>query len=133
MQIRVDLCGWEHECCGDAYEINAVVTRELFLPTSGPLQGNAEYIESHHDLLTGGSTVTGRVVGVEVLGPQGTFVKVTRLPDADELGDAYDDDSGDLTDLATGDVLENESREYIVILDVAGGTELPTERARSAS
>jgi hypothetical protein len=133
MQIRVDLGGWEHDCCGDAYEINDVVTKDLYLPFSGTLSGGADYMESHHQHLSGGVSVTGRVVGIEVAGPDGQYVAVTRLPSGADLNDLNEDGSDAVVELATGNVLDIEPDEYIVILDVAEGSEFPIERARHAS
>jgi hypothetical protein len=68
-------------------------------------------------------------VGVEVLGPQNEFVEVTRLPSSTAIRGLDDDDRGDIINLATGELVSNEPSEFIIVLDVANGTALPTERA----
>jgi hypothetical protein len=132
MRIRVDLGGWEHECCGRAYEVGDDVTMTLYLPMGGTLSGDADYMESHHVLLIGGSDVRGEVVGVEALGPDGVFVSVIRLPSAAEISDDCSPDSSRFLNDVTGKDLTNEPDEFIVVLDVPEGCILPTRTARSA-
>jgi hypothetical protein len=130
MQIRVNMGGWEHECCGQAHEIDDIVTWDLYLPVAGTLEGDADYMESHHDRLAGGVTVTGRVVGVDVLRAGGGSTAITRLPSGAALRGFAED--GEVTDRLTGEALEEDLDEFVVTLDLPEGSELPTTRASSS-
>jgi hypothetical protein len=129
MQIRVDLGGWEHECCGESYDLNDVVTWELFLPVAGELADGADYMESHHGQLSGGVEVTGRVVAVEVASRPATFVSVSRLPSGRALRGFDEHDDGIPMVLATGDPLDGHPDEFVVTLEIAPKSELPAEAA----
>jgi hypothetical protein len=75
------------------------------------------------------TSVTGRVVGVEVSRGSDEFVATTRLPSGRALRGFDDEDSGDLIDPITEAVLDVDPVEFIIILDVAEGSKFPTERA----
>jgi hypothetical protein len=107
MQIRVGIGGWEHECCGDAYEVDEIVTWDLFLPDRGRVKGGATYFETHHDLLSGGLSVAGCVVAIEL------------------VSESHEN----IASLTTGVVLESEYNEFVMTLEIAERTELPRTRA----
>jgi hypothetical protein len=131
VQIRVSIGGWEHACCGDAYAIGDPVTWDVFLPGKVGLPGGAHYLESHHDVLTEGESVTGRVVDIQAENAQGRFVSILRLPSGRALRGFDDHESGDCVETATGRVLDNDPTQFTVTIDVPDDTALPNRRARS--
>lgn len=122
MRIRVSVGGIDQECCGQAQELNDVVTWQLFL-RSQTLPGDADYFESHHELVSHVSCVTGRVVQIDAVTDAGDLVEITRLPSGDELRGPYEESPIETWE---GLTLPVGPSEFIVTLDIHESTELPT-------
>lgn len=113
----VEVGGWEHECCGQPYERDAVVALTC-LDLYGPELSSTRYVESHHDL--GGRqrvvTLRGRVVDLHLQHADGTLEAVQRLPGGSALRGVDVDDDGHLERPWTGEPVTRDSDRYLVTL-----------------
>ncbi|KQO99716.1 hypothetical protein ASF30_07380 [Leifsonia sp. Leaf264] len=109
--------GFEYDG-NEPIELNELVTWNLFLPAQ-PLPGGATYLESHLGRQSHVPPVTGRIVQVDAV-TGGGLVEITRLPSA--VSDEQPIETWDGTVLSDID-------DYVVTLDIADGTELPTSSA----
>ena len=119
MHTVIEVGGWEHECCGPAYERDTVVDLTCLAVSAD--DGSARLVESHHDLSTQRSTtrVTGRVVDIAIQHPDGSTEPIERLPSGAALRGFDDHDDGHLEQPWTGVAVTNDSERYLVT--IAGG------------
>jgi hypothetical protein len=115
MQTVVEVGDWEHECCGPAYERDAVVEIGCVVV---PGRGGAttRYVESHHDLSSGSDTtsVRGRVVDICIQHPDGSTEQIARLPSGRALRGFDDEDDGHLERPWTGEPVSYDSNTFLV-------------------
>ncbi len=96
MKTVVEVVGWEHECCGPAYERDAVV--ELtYVCLSEDENVPARAVETHHDMYGEGLVaLRGRVVNIVIQHPDGSKEQDERLPGGRALGGMDEHDDGHL-------------------------------------
>ncbi len=108
--------GWDHECCGPAYERNLVV--ELTCRRA-PGHGTDRYVEVRHaaderDLVR----VRGRVLNLFIVHPDGSAEEIDRLPGGDALLGFDGHDDGHLERPWTGEPVVADSHRHLV--EIAG-------------
>ena len=113
----VEIGGWEHECCGPAFERNEVVELRC-LSTSGGSEGAARLIESHHDLDATADQVVvrGRVVDISILHADGLTELLARLPSGRALRGFDEHDDGHLETAWTGEAVTPDSDTFLIII-----------------
>jgi len=116
-RIVVEVGNWEHECCGPSYERDSVVEMTC-LVLSGQDDVAIRYVESHHDLTSGGNTIQIRAcvadLGIQHL--DGSTERIKRLPSGSALRGFDDDDDGHLEQPWTGAPVLNDSNRYLLII-----------------
>lgn len=117
MHITVEVGGWEHECCGPAYERDAVIEL-ICLVVSGQVSVPTRYVESHHDLSSSHETihVRGRVAEISMTHADGSTEALARLPSGRALGGFDADDDGCLEQRWTGVPLVGSSDRYVLAI-----------------
>lgn len=112
----VEIGGWEHECCGPAFERNELVELRCFeIAEGGDHAGRL--VETHHDLsATPDVVVRGRVVDISIRHRDGSIEPLERLPSGRALRgfDAHDD--GRLVRPWTGETVTADSDEFLVTI-----------------
>ncbi|GAA1854587.1 hypothetical protein ACFFOM_02545 [Microlunatus capsulatus] len=118
MRVVVEVGGWQHACCGPAYERDAVV-EVTCLVVPGVEGGPPRHVETHHELTTRHPRVTlrGRVVDVAVQHPDGEVEPVLRLPGGRALRGYDDTDDGHLEQPWTGLPVTADSELFLVTLE----------------
>lgn len=113
----LEVGGWEHECCGPAYERDASV-EVTCLDLSGPDPSSSRFVASHHDLTTGHEVVTfrGRVADIAILHPDGAVEALHRLPGGQALRGFDADDDGHLARAGNGQPVVADSDRFLVTL-----------------
>ncbi|GAA1432298.1 hypothetical protein GCM10009616_21450 [Microlunatus lacustris] len=91
MRVVVEVGGWEHECCGPAYEREQVVALTCLV-------------------------VPGRVAEVGVEHRDGTVEDVQRLPSGRALRGFDDEDDGHLEQPWTGDPVVPDADRYLITI-----------------
>ena len=116
MDTVVEIGDWEHECCGSTYERNSVV--ELTCLVVSGRDGNARYVESHHDLTTRHptTTVSGRVADIAIRHLDGTTEQLERLPSGRALRGFDDADDGRLAQPWTDVPVSNDSNDFRITI-----------------
>lgn len=116
MRAKVVVGGWEHECCGPAYERDAVVELTCLVVTGNP--ADPHYVESHHDLATDADTVVlcGRVVDIRIEHRDGSSEQIRRLPSGRALRGFDEHDDGHLERPWTGEPVTSDSDRYVVTI-----------------
>lgn len=109
MERVVEIGGWEHECCGRAYERGDRV--ELDCIRSQGAGDIAQLVESHHITRTT-TKVRGRVTAISIVHADGSESPILRLPSGTALCGFDDDDDGHLEDPWTSAPVENDSSEF---------------------
>jgi hypothetical protein len=89
VDVLVEVGGWEHECCGPAFERNQLVDLACLRWTGA--DGRLRLIETHHHL-DGDEQVVGRVVDIELARDGVPIRPVLRVPSGGELGSLSTDD-----------------------------------------
>ena len=114
----VEVGDWEHECCGPAYERDAVVELTC-LVVAGPDGATSRYVESHHGLTTAHRTVEfrARVADVRIVHPDGSSEPIRRLPSGQALRGFDDEDDGHLEQPWTGEPVTSDSGRYLVTVE----------------
>ena len=87
MRTVVEIGGWEHECCGPAYQRDSVI--ELTCLVVPRADGTARYVETHHGLTSRHPTITlrGRVADIAIRHLDGSIEPLERLPGGSALRD----------------------------------------------
>lgn len=113
VRVVVEVGGWEHECCGPAYEVDTVVRLTCWLVSGGGGQ-EARYVETHHDLASekGTTLVRGRVTDIRVVHRDGSTEPVMRVPSGKALRGFDDLDDGHLERPWTSEPVVNDSGEF---------------------
>lgn len=113
MRVAVEVGGWEHECCGPAYERDALVELTC-LAVVGPA-GVPRYAETHHDRGARDTvTVRGRIADLEILHGDGTSDPISRLPGGSALRGHDDEDDGHLESASNGQPVVNDSGRFLL-------------------
>jgi hypothetical protein len=111
MPVRVNVGGWEHECCGDAVQRGDRVRWTCIVTADGSLH------ETHHDL--GGLKtvpIQGTVVDIELVSADGGRKGIERLPSGRALRGFDDDDSGVVRERASGEVIDPLGNGFLITL-----------------
>lgn len=118
MEIKVEVGGWEHECCGPNYEIDTIVTMNCLVLDADETR-TRRYVESHHDLGTTAETaeVRGRVADIRMEHLDGTSEAIKRLPSGMALRGFDADDDGHLEQPLTGQHITNNSNQFLLTVD----------------
>lgn len=118
MRVEVVVGGWEHDCCGPEIERYQRVRWTCVTDHGGRLE------ETHHDL-EGLQTidVSGTIVDVELLNPDGSRMQIRRVPSGRALRGFDDHDDGELLEMHTDEPVNAIDRElsgpeFIVTLEV---------------
>ena len=111
--MTVEVGGWEHACCGPAYERGTVVELTC-LVVPGPDDGTSRHVETHHDTDSSATvTVRGRVTDLRLEHSDGTSSVIRRLPGGRALRGFDDEDDGHLEDPWTGEPVIADSDRYL--------------------
>lgn len=115
MRTVVEVGGWEHDCCGPAYERNTV-TEVTCRMVSRP-DGSTRWIESRHDLPDVPTIrVRGRVAHIGIEHPDGSVEQIERLPSGHALNGFDDHDDGHLEQPWTGQPVTRDSSRYLITI-----------------
>lgn len=110
-EIEVEVGGWEHDCCGPAYERDARASFTAYGEGS-------RYSESrHHEDDTDIVELRGRVADLFVVAEDGTRVPVQRIPSGSAICGFDDHDDGHLEAPWTGEPVDVDSGWFVVVLD----------------
>ncbi|WP_380171679.1 hypothetical protein ACFEMC_21400 [Kineococcus sp. DHX-1] len=117
--VVVEVEGWEHECCGPAYERGQVVDLACMVVTEA--DGTTSLVDTRHEM---GVTwpvehVRGRVVDLEVVQADGTKQAILRVPDGSALC-GFGEDDGHLEDPWTGEIVPSSRHEFRITVRVPG-------------
>lgn len=119
MRTVVEVGGWEHECCGAAYERNTVVdiTCRVVVGHDGEAR---RHRGSAHDLAEDGGAVhvRGRVADISIQHTDGSTEQIERLPSGRALRGFDDRDDGHLEQLGTGRAVLADSSHFLVTIAV---------------
>ena len=113
----IEVGDWEHECCGAAFDRDAIVEVTcLKLPGASP--SSTRLVESHHELMTNSKTVAykGRVADIAILHPDGSVEAIRRLPSGRALRGFDDDDDGHLEQPWNGQPVVKDSAQFLLTL-----------------
>ncbi|WP_433928397.1 hypothetical protein [Curtobacterium flaccumfaciens] len=111
-EVVVVVGGWEHDCCGPAYERQATAAFTAYGRTP-------RFAESrHHDDPFGITEFRGRVADLFVVAEDGTRIPVHRIPSGRALGGSDPDDDGHLEVPWTAERIEVESDTFEIVVDV---------------
>jgi hypothetical protein len=118
VRIVVEVGGWEHECCGPAYERDALAQLTCHI-VSAPDGTAARYVESRHGSASPQTTteVRGRVVDLHIQHADGSTEPLQRVPSGSALRGVDEDDDGHLEQPWTGVPVTDDSQRYLVTLD----------------
>ena len=112
----VEIGGWEHECCGPAFERDEVVELRCFEMHKGGDRA-VRLIETHHDLnAVPDVVVRGRVVDISIRHTDGSIEPLERLPSGRALRGFDDHDDGRLIRPWTGETVTADSDEFLIII-----------------
>jgi len=98
-EVIVRVGGWEHECCGDAIEVNQIV--EFGCLTLRRTSGEEQLVETHHDRPPD-VYVRGRVSDISVIDARGMQRLIFRVPSGFALRGFDPWDDGHLEEHHTG-------------------------------
>ena len=112
----VEIGGWEHECCGAAYERDAIV--DVSCLRFGDDPASTRLVESHHEHSTGSRTVTcrGRVADIAIRHADGSTEQIHWLPGGSALRGFDDDDDGHLEQPWNGQPVLRDSDRFLLTL-----------------
>ena len=100
MDVVIEVGGWEHECCGEAIERDALVDFMCLRGTDD--NGQVTLTETHHDLEPG-MRIRGRVRDIHVVRAGRPVEAVLRVPSGRALRGLDPDDDGHLEAPWTGE------------------------------
>lgn len=119
MDVVVEVGGWEHECCGEAIELDQVVDFRC-IAWAAP-DGRVRLIESHHELdVSADERIRGRVTEIRLVEDDGSTRAVHRAPSGKALRGFDDADDGHLEEPWTGEVIQSDGREFLVTVRTSG-------------
>ena len=102
-EIVVQVGGWEHECCGEAVEVNQVV--DFGCLARRRASGEEQYVETHHDDEPD-VRIRGRVVDISVVDIHGARRSIARVPSGSALRGFNSQDDGHLEEQYTGQLVD---------------------------
>ena len=111
MDVRVEVGGWEHQCCGPSIERREVVELD-YVRAPGPA-GQVRLVESHHDCAPV-ERVRGWVSDIHVVQDGGGTRPVLRVPSGRALRGFDPDDDGHLEDPWTGERITSLRQVFVV-------------------
>jgi hypothetical protein len=112
VDVVVEVGGWEHECCGPAFERDQLVDLACIRWT-GP-DGRVRLIETHHHL-DGDERVQGRVTDVELARDGVAVCQILRVPSGAALRSSTADDDH-LEDPWTGEPVTWNGEEFLLTI-----------------
>ncbi len=117
VETTVQIGGWEHECCGPAFERNEIVELRCFSNSQGSHRG-ARLIETHHDIDAAQELVTvrGRVVDISILHADGSTEILERLPSGRALRGFDEHDDAHLERPWTGQPVTADSDTFLITI-----------------
>ncbi len=126
MEMSVEIEGWEHECCGPAFERNDLVELECLVIPDGEDQ-SARLVETHHGLQVEFERVMvrGRVVDIAVRRADGSTELVQRLPSGAALRGFDQHDDGRLEQPWTGESVTLTTGDFVLTIST-GSAPSPT-------
>jgi hypothetical protein len=110
-EVIVRIGDWEHECCGEAVEVNQIV--EFGCVTLQRASGEECLVETHHDREPD-VYVRGRVSEISVVDVQGAQQSIVRVPSGLALRGFDRRDDGHLEEQHTGLVVYAEPEVFDV-------------------
>jgi len=102
-EVVVRLGGWEHECCGEAIEVNQIVDFGCLVRRRA--SGEEHYVETHHDDEPD-ARFRGRVIDISVVDIHGARRSVARVPSGSALRGFDPKDDGHLEEPYTGQLVD---------------------------
>jgi hypothetical protein len=117
VRVVIEVGGWEHDCCGPAYELDSTVEVDC-LELSGPDPSTTRFVESHHEAAPRSDAVThkGRVADLAIVHPDGSIESLHRLPSGRALRGFDRDDDGHLEQPWNGQPVVRDSSRFLVTL-----------------
>lgn len=115
MDVRVEVGGWEHSCCGPSVERDQLVDFGCRRVTGH--DGEVHLAETHHHL-EAELRVQGRVCDIQVLCPGKSAQQVLRLPSGQALRGFDAEDDGHLEAPWTGQILPD-GEDFLITIRVA--------------
>lgn len=115
VEWTVEVGGWEHECCGPAFERNQLV--ELGCVEVPADDGHpARLVETHHGLDLGTIAVRGRVVDVAIRHADGSTAPIERVPSGKALRGFDEHDDGELRTPWSDEPVEADSEVFVLVI-----------------
>lgn len=102
-EVVIQVGGWEHECCGEAIEVNQIIDFGCLAPRQA--SGEERFIETHHDDEPD-VRVRGRVIDISVVDAQGVRLSIARVPSGSALRGFDSKDDGHLEEQNTGQLID---------------------------
>ncbi|SKC36465.1 DUF6578 domain-containing protein [Okibacterium fritillariae] len=102
-EVIIRIGDWEHECCGEAVEVNQIV--EFRCLTLRRASGEEQLVETHHDSEPD-VYVRGRVSEISVVDGAGVQRSIVRVPSGLALRGFDPRDDGHLEEQHTGVVVD---------------------------
>lgn len=98
-EVTVRVGDWEHECCGEAVEVNQIVKFGCLALRQAT--GEEHLVETHHDREPD-VYIRGRVTEISVLDAQGTQRSIVCIPSGSAVRGFDPQDGGHLEEQHTG-------------------------------
>lgn len=102
-EVVIQVGGWEHECCGEAIEVNQIIDFGCLAPRQA--SGEERFIETHHDDEPD-VRVRGRVIDISVVDAQGVRLSIARVRSGSALRGFDSEDDGHLEEQYTGQLVD---------------------------
>lgn len=102
-EVVIQVGGWEHECCGEAIEVNQIIDFGCLAPRQA--SGEERIIKTHHDDEPD-VRVRGRVIDISVVDAQGVRLSIARVPSGSALRGFDPEDDGHLEEQYTGQLVD---------------------------
>jgi len=118
MELRIDVGGWEHDCCGDSYVRGDAVDWTCVDATAWGHAG-VHGVETHHLPEPGSFAVRGRVTDIAARLGDGSLEPVERVPTGRALCGMDETDTGELISLRTRAAFERETPWFVVSIEPA--------------
>lgn len=112
MRIEIIVGDWEHDCCGPEIERYQRVEWTYFVDSDG------RFFETHHGLQNlDVFAVRGTVVDLELLRPDGSRTRLTRVPSGSALTGNDEHDNGELFELHTDERVDASPPAFVVTVE----------------
>jgi hypothetical protein len=102
-EVVVQVGGWEHECCGEAVEVNQIVDFGCLVRRRA--SGEEQFVETHHDDESD-VRIQGRVTDISVVDIHGARRSIASIPSGSALRGFDPQDDGQLKEQYTGEIVD---------------------------